>query len=299
MKDQDTNAVIQTVKDLHQPQLLPVKHGEVETAVLVLPNGLTAKPVTEITDKLLPAPRRKTGTIVATTHASFNDIVAAHKEDSSVVFVDGETGAFTAVLNFHGTKADGQRFGDLRVTYAPTKSKAWNAWQELSEEFVNVSDFANHIDANILDVTEPPPHDSALESDIRMRDLAKAFSTTFADKAKIIEISRGLRIHTKDQIENVLNTSTGETSIEFKSEHEGRDGQKLTVPGLFCIAIPVFEKGVVYRLPVRFKYRAGNGSLAYSYTVLNDDKAIEHAVNEMVMLTKEATALPVFYGKAP
>ena len=297
MKEDQTTA-LKFLETHLEPKLHKVSHGGVNLDVLLYPSGLTAKAVTEFTDKLLEKPRRKTGTITATSHESFNEIVKAHKEGSSAIFVNGDTGAFTAVLNFHDKAADGQRFGDLRVSYTPKKSKVWETWNAKSAQNMIVPDFADFIDEHILDITEPPPVDSDNEADLRLRDLAKSFSTTIAPKAKLIEVSRGLRIHSNDEMETVVNTNSGETAIQFKNEHKDATGNRLEVPGLFCIAVPVFDRGVVYRLPVRFKYRA-KGAVVFSYTLLNGDKAIENAIAEMVTTTRAATELPVFYGSPP
>lgn len=293
------SAVIDFLKAHHEPKVVEVGEGAQKTAVLVLPSGMAAKPITDFTDKLLEKPRRKTGTFAIETLESFCAFVASHKEASSTVFVAPKTGGMTAVLNFHETGATGQRFGDLRVTYEPVKAEQWNTWTGKSGALQELPDFAEFVDTNILDISEPPPRDSQDPLDQGLLDLAKAYSTTIAEKAKVIELSRGLRVHVKDEVETALDPASGEMTMNFKSEHTGRDGNKLEVPGLFCITIPVFDRGAVYRLPCRLKYRALGGRVGFIYQIVNQEKAREHAVNQMVDKVKTETALPVVFGAAP
>jgi hypothetical protein len=69
------------------------------------------------------------------------------------------------------------------------------------------------------------------------------------------------------------------------------------VPGLFLIAIPVFKDGVVYRLPVRLRYRLKEGTVFWSYDIYRDDKAFKDAYDEICVQIEEETGSHVFVGQ--
>jgi hypothetical protein len=108
-----------------------------------------------------------------------------------------------------------------------------------------------------------------------------------------------LRIRSDDAVEEVVNTSTGEMNVRFSEEHKDAAGERLVIPGLFCITIPIFHKGAAYRLPCRLLYRKQGARIAWKYEILNHERALEHAIQEMSDKVEADTGVPIFFGDAP
>jgi hypothetical protein len=72
----------------------------------------------------------------------------------------------------------------------------------------------------------------------------------YAGQDEMLLLSRGIEINESAKAKAATNLQTGERTLEYVTEHKDGNGGKISVPGLFLIAIPVFKDGVVYRLPV-------------------------------------------------
>ena len=62
------------------------------------------------------------------------------------------------------------------------------------------------------------------------------------------------------------------------------------------IAIPVFENGAHYRIPVRFRYRKSGASVRFIFLLHNPDVCFKDAVDEVLLRATEETGLPLFRG---
>lgn len=274
--------------------------------VLLVPKNMEAKDVAQFLDKHLPAPRRKRGTFKLETLTSFLAVVARHKmEDTTEIFAT-QAGHFTAIFNSHiapvvdvDAKDQPGNWGDLRATYSPRHSDAWCDWTGAEDGgWMETSKFAAFIDDNIQVVDVPPVAGRGVsDGDKALLDLAKLLKVQFGDREQLMLCSRGLRITSKAEIIENVNTTTGELEAGFVSTHSG-SGAKLSVPGLFIITIPVFERGTVFRLPVRLKYRLHEGRTMWGISVLDRDKAEEIAVNDMVEKVQADSKLTVLFGAA-
>lgn len=263
--------------------------------VLLVPSHMEAIQVTRFLDKLLPYPRRKTGTFTLETLASFIEIVNNHKSIYTDIFAQASDGQLTAIFNSHGLAENNPQWGDFRAVYKPAFSAAWKAWTKV-QPVLSTADFAAFIDDHIQDVDVPPIKGDGIESSKALLELAKLYGTTYGGREELMVQSRGLKIHVKDEITEEVNTSTGEVELAYKSTHNNTVSGKLKLPGMFCITIPVFDRGDAFRLPVRLKYRPVEGKVLWSLTVLNTDKTLDTVIDEMILKVHEQTTLKPFMG---
>jgi hypothetical protein len=71
------------------------------------------------------------------------------------------------------------------------------------------------------------------------------------------------------------------------------------VPSLFLIEIPIFHNDqVVWRLAVRLRYRVIAGKVMWLYQLHRLDFALDFAMRDAARRVVEATALPLFQGRA-
>lgn len=257
-------------------------------------------------DEYLDAPRFRRGTANLTDLDSFIAHVERFKDEESIVFAcdNREKPSLTAVLDYHPAnqkieEADGRigapppRFGRHRSQYAFPLSDEWEAWNQQNNTFMSMADFALFLEDRIVDVAAP--------GEIPLSDAANTFISRIGGKDRIatpsdlITLSRGLRVNQKNTISNQVNLSSGEGEIMFASDHTDMDGNKLTVPTSFQIAIPVFRSGPLYGVIARLRYVA-SPALQFKYELWRVDRVFDAAFKEDVDRVAEETGLPVLLG---
>lgn len=72
---------------------------------------------------------------------------------------------------------------------------------------------------------------------------------------------------------------------------------KLKIPNGCVVGMPVFRGGDVFQVPVRIRHRIKEGTVTWSVDFHRLDLVFQTAFNEAVDEVREATALPVFYGR--
>jgi hypothetical protein len=319
-KSSEARAVADIVQDLYRPHVLTVKgqEGQAETQVLILPDGnggLSARGVKEFLDPYRAKPERRKGNADFTDLDSLIQHVNRFKDSDSALFAkdDRAAPAIQAVLDYHraGHESD-PRFGQHRARYSFPLSDEWQAWRNVDGEAMEQMEFAEFLEDRIIDVMHPPafltegtdPNAAGAkgkpaeltDSDAGLRDMVEKIGGKVCGPSKLMELSKGLRIHDQQKMKEVVNTATGEVQIQFESEHQDAEGRPIKVPNLFLLAIPVFHNGPLYRVPVRLRYRARTGRIAWHFTMHRPDLIQDHAFSEACERAGTETELPLFYG---
>ena len=294
---------------------VPGEDGEsVPFLVTIRPDGGHAiNSLKPLIDEMRTRPDRYRGTAQFFDVASFIAHVKRQSMAHSVIFA--QTGwpnpAITAVYDYNdpalvssgwpavGTEdepptpvmQDGlPRFGTHRAVYAFPVSKEWTAWTSKSGVKMSQKDFAEFIEDNILDIVAAPIESlSGLGA-----DLIKAVGGRYADAATLVELSRGLTVHSADRVKNATNISSGEVQVVFENEHRDAQGAPLVVPSLFMIGIPVFEGEACYMVAARLRYSVSGGTIGWWFDLFKHQKVAEHAVSASLAMVREETGLPVF-----
>ncbi len=315
-----TTALIETIEKRMQPRTVFVHdpNGQVNTiSAIALPQGLTLQPLRDLLNPFRLHPERRTGTAKLDTLASLIDFANRFKGADSALYALPERKAPTlqAVINYHRAGADGQaEFCDHRGHYAFPISDEWRAWTEFDGKAMEQGEFAAFLEDRITDVVHPPalilarqygqdlgaaaPQASEAEriADQKLMDLLGQLGTTIATASKLLELSRGMAVHSTGQVKNIVNLQSGAAQVVFSEEHVGSDGAPLVVPGLFLIGIPVFLQGRPYRIPVRLRYRKSGPKLVWFYQIHRPDLVFDDAFRAAAELAREQTGLPLFYG---
>lgn len=295
----DVQAAIDYVAENGMVELLDVGDG---VQLASVPRNRQLCSIKKLIDEYLERPERKTGFATLTTLDAFCDYVNRHKDSAqAVVFLDDRDPSapkLRAIFNAHEQTARGSDgsvsalvrgqadWQDFGAEYAFPLSPEWQTWTELPSTF-SQADFAAFLEDRIVDVTEPG------ES---VRAFAKDVGAALADAARLLELSRGLAVHVDGRVAQAVNLGTGEHSVTFEETHKDASGAPLKVPGAFAIGIPVFRLGALYQLPVRLRYRAGNGKLTWSLAVQRADKAFDLALDEAAKRVAATTGVPLFRG---
>ena len=218
----------------------------------------------------------------------------------------------TAIADYHGAgpaliDVEGDpsaRHCQHRASYNFPLSKQWQAWLDISGTMQSGVEMGVFLENNILDVIDPPlsltspgiAGAEATEADHRLIDIARRLDGSFGGAMQLLNMAKGFTVNETADYTVAHNSTTGEATVQIKSEHMDGAGQPIRVPKLFLIAIPVFERGHVYRLPVRFQYRKVGATVKFVLTLHDPKAAIEDAFNEATTRAATETGLPLFMG---
>lgn len=258
-------------------------------------------------------PARRRGTAKLATLDSLIDWANRFKGESSVLFVDPKitSPSLTCIANYHGQgpAVIDQDNGDAtaqhcdhRGVYSFPMSKEWIKWAAISNTLMGKDEMGQFIEDNAKDILDPTPAllggspDKAELWEERMLAIAQKIQGRFGQHSKLIEMSREFLINETSNLQVTSNRDTGESTINFVNEHQAADGKPLRIPNLFLIAIPVFESGALYRLPIRFQYRKKGGAVLFMFSIYDPESAFDDALNEAVNKAAADTGMPLLSG---
>jgi len=299
----EADAIAEIISKQATAEIIQLKSPFPEDATIPGSIPLIARPTTggqiavESAKKLLEeyrtAPARRTGTARFVDLDSFILHVNRFKDEHSLVFAnpDRSNPALTAVLNYHEKDATGApRFGDHRSAYAFPLSDEWKYWQQKHDEKLDQEDFAQVIEDRIDDVIEPGAATKTA------KEFADEYGVTFATRARLIELSKGLAINVGRKVVNQRNGQTGELRLQFEETHSDAGGGALNVPDAVLLSIPVVRNGPLYQVPARLRYRVNGGVITWWFNLHRTDVVFEDAFKESCDKVLDRTQLNVLLG---
>jgi len=286
-----------------------------EQHLVVIPKDMTLIDRTkeqEALDTRLQPWRRK-GTAQLQDIVSFITWANRNKGQTSIIFADviSAQPTLTCIADYLGAGApvidpierdNKASYCQHRAIYAFPLSDEWKIWNAISDKPLSKAELGEFIEANAQDLLDPTP---ALlspngtpkeEWELRMLDVARQLQGRFGQYTTLMQLARAFTINETSNISTTLNRDTGESSIQFVNEHRQPDGQPINIPNLFMIAIPVFENGVGYRLPVRFRYRKSGQDIRFVLSLHNPDVCFRDAMEGAIAVAGAETGLPVLRG---
>jgi len=295
--------VADLVKGLHAAIVTEVTDGDVQAPVLLAPKaggGFELQSIRTHLDQYRRRPERRSGTAILTTIESFIAHTNRFKDADSALFGDSnpEKPSLLAVLDYHCQTAAGDpRFGVHRGHFSFPVSDEWKAWTKADGTKMEQAEFAEFIEDRLGDLIAAPDFTKAeTEADRKLKEFADLVGGNFASPSKMVELSRGMAIHTDERVKQIVNLSTGEIQVQYEAAHNDAAGAPLKVPNLFMLAIPVFEGGDLYRIPVRLRYRSSGGRVSWFFELYRADKVFKHAIEEAFTKAATETGLPLFSG---
>ena len=252
----------------------------------------------DVFDAARGAPRFRRGTATLLDLDSFIAHVQRFADPDTVIFADNDRTkpTLTAVLDYNlaGSTA-APRFGKHRSAFAFPLSDEWKAWNAQNAEPMKMTDFARFLEDRIIDVMPTTL--------ISLNDEQKLFVETLggtnkiADPAKLMQLATELQIFENSVVREATKIASGETVLEFSSEHVDQAGQKISIPSTFVLGIPVFKGGAVYQVLARLRYRKAGSQIVFWFELWRTDRVFDHAFDEAVDRVEEETSQPVFLGK--
>lgn len=266
--------------------------GEVMGGAMIVPHSHTAidqTPYMQAAEAVLPAPRRRRGIFTAGTLESLlhwaekningpigvvplpedytppegEDAVEREKRVSLLFFATGlETLATKWAspdlsLRTIGNYSDKEKaaWHDFGGEFKFPVSAEWARWAAGNKKPMDQKTFAAFIDdvAYELDWPEHYGQDGDETPTIAKRYLA-AIEGKAAEPIDLIRLSRGLTVNIKKKVAESRNPLTGEGGIEIMAEHANERGERIAIPALFFIRVPIFLDTAPALIPVRLRY---------------------------------------------
>lgn len=251
-------------------------------------SGVRLTAVKEFIDIYRKKPAVISGSSVHTDIVSFADHINRFKAVNSVIFADTQGLSLRAIYDYHVQYGVAENLRH-QAKFAPKQSRQLGVWRLKNATPMNQAAFADFIENNILDLCDAPAEGAAI---------AEKLGTKVASPSKLLELARGLSIHEASTVKSHVNTTTGEVTLEYITAHSDSTGKKLCLPGMFCIGIPVFEGGDLYRVMVRLRYRIADGKATWWYELYQLEQCIEDAFNEIIDEALAKTCLQIYRGTA-
>jgi uncharacterized protein YfdQ (DUF2303 family) len=227
----------------------------------------------EYLEEVIAQPPRAKGTVKLRDVASFVAAVNRWQTDETLVYGLLEPASFLAVFNDmrDSDKADAGAWRDFRATFIVPPSREWTVWNAANHKQMGQVGFAEFIEDNLPDIITPTGSD--------MLTLALNFEA--AKSGRFVSSTR-----LKD----------GASELIWKEDIEQGKANKLELPDLVTLNIPVFENSEPRELQARLKFRVKDGGLAIWYELVRPHKVLEAAFREVWARIETDTALKPLLG---
>lgn len=307
------------VQEIQKAQILTIEGPDGRKApVLLVPSGDGSMDVHDglpFIEDYQPkaAPHRTKGTATIESLGSFIEHVRRFKRAETALFIRRSPAALEAVYDYHANSSPA--FAEHRAQFAFAPTLTWKAWKEKSGKEMAQAEFAEFLEdrsGDMIDPTSLPP--SAKEA---VSDAERATGATCVHPEAIRVLARGLEYHHRATRSDLINLRNGTRQVKFEEKLEGKDGETLDIPGLFAVAIEMFDarlpgdpdpdkpgellpaKSSRYVVPVRLRVKAlpgESGGLRWTLLLHNVDRCIDLALNESAERVAKDTGCPVFWG---
>ncbi|BCJ90023.1 hypothetical protein IZ6_07580 [Terrihabitans soli] len=228
--------------------------------------------------------KAQTGTL-----ASFIELINRHKSADSVVFAKTAwpQPGFLAVIDYHKVdhNPDWQRH---KIAYDFPVTEEFKVWMEFDGKKMEQAEFAAFLEEHAAELASP--------TDAEINLYGPLFKSAFATPNQLIDLSRELEVFVGAKVKRGARIQTGETQLEFTTEHHNAAGQKIDIPGIFILNVRPFVDGDEVRIPVRLRYRLDGPGIFWFYQMYRWEEDLRQRVLNDLAYVGEQTKLPTFEG---
>lgn len=228
--------------------------------------------------KYATRPERRSGAVEFDEPASFVSYVNEFKDSDETRFYASlvEPQAL-AILNDDNADLDAESNGAWRDHVAMLRlqrTPEWQRWLESDTQMMTQVEFAEFLELNLRDVTEP-------------------------DAATLIEIARSFTVSSEVQYRSAQRLASGETAFAYDEQHQTSAGgtKSVAVPEAFLLHIAPFRGTPKIDVIARLRYRLRGSALLLGYLIDNPGDIERDGFRSIVEKVGEDIGLPVLYGR--
>jgi uncharacterized protein YfdQ (DUF2303 family) len=224
--------------------------------------------VVEIPRDKLESPRFLTAAPKFHDPAAFIKYVNDFKAPETRIFHTDE-GVFVAVLDYHRISL-GAEHGDHTATLELRRSPEWKEWAGASGKPFGQQAFAEFIEDNARDITNPDPE-------------------------TMLRIASGLHATVGAEFRQATNQANGQIQLSYNETINGTvNGKDEAIPASFQIGLRPFLGGPRYAVDCRLRYRierSSGAALKLHFKALHLDVHTETALEQIVAKVKDETLI--------
>ena len=202
--------------------------------------------------------------------ASFCAYFNRFADSASTIFASETGSVFQGILDYHESPGN-PRWGAHVATYTLQHSEEWLLWTANHKKEKSQQDFAQFIEDNAPDITDPEP-------------------------ARMLEIARTMTAHGEIQCESVTRKNDGGANVRYSEIVQGKAGpaHQFDIPTEFKLLLPVYLYAERMPVTARLRWRIASGQLRLWYDLWRI-QAIKHeaflAVRAAIEESTKATVL--------
>lgn len=239
---------------------------------LLVPPNYSHKDITELVEKAQAMPYRKRGTV---TVKDVDSLLAyctdQHHQTTGYIYADPDKRTITAIFNDQRDDAPGWR--DHRAEFTAIFTPEFTKWLAKNKEPMGQTEFAEFIEDNLADITEPGAH-------------------VLLDVATTIQAKTDISFGSAKRLDN------GQVQLQYTEAIDARAGANgaLEIPREFALGLRIFKNGDGYKLRARLKYRLHAGTVKFWYELDRPERAVEDAFGGYVAKVREQSGYQVLIG---
>lgn len=312
--------IIQLVQDYQAPSLEKVDIAGTEAVIVThakdqVTRILQPEDVAAWADR----PRRAEGFAQLSSAESLERHLARHGGPSSALFLRGlhrnPQPHITAIYDYHepsffrtaegeGEAAHGagqQVMGDpafcgFGATYHFPESDEIAAWRANNCKPMSAVEFGLFLEDRIVDIAS---QDVCAElASEEQKAFLRAVGGVVADPSTILSLALGLKVQEDSTVKEVRSLSSGEGEVTFLSQHSTHVGaQKVTVPNVVALFIPLFFASKPVLVLARLRYRKKEGGVVFFYDLWRVDEAVCAEARQTAGAIAAAHDVPLYLGR--
>jgi uncharacterized protein YfdQ (DUF2303 family) len=268
--ERDLAAVLAAGAGLAEIQKSPLPDGK---PFVLVPPGYTVAPVTDI----FTEPARARGTVKLRDSASFTSYFNRQKRVESLIYASLNPARILGVIDDHEESKDkpalndGANWREYRVEFAVPPSREWKTWTDKDRTKLDQLEFAALIEDNLPDIVTP-------------------------DGSTMLTVALNFEASKDASFVSAARLSDGSTTFVWKEDVNATAGNKITMPTVMVLSIPVFENGEPYAIEARIKYRVNGGQLHIWYELVRPHKVLEAAFRAIWSQIEGETGTKILLG---
>jgi len=218
------------------------------TSFIAVPHGHQLESVEQFKN----APDRIRKSLKVLTPESFIQYFNKFCDDDSMVVLNDDIQSVTGLLDYHAVSEPS--WCEHQVKYACPKSREWDTWTRFNKNKFDQLAFAEFIEENIKDFAEP-------------------------SGGELLEIATKFSVIRTAVFNSCVKLQSGEFEFQFSEQNNSKG--TVTVPEKIAIGIAPFHNGTKYKISARLRYRLREGELKIWYELIEPEKVLEDAFNEV------------------
>lgn len=204
---------------------------------------------------------------------SFVEYFNKYKTPASKIFLNDydDKKYLHAIFDYHKEDGTPQHLAHSAKYHFP-HSEEWKIWIGNDDEKMKQDEFADFLEENYLDIIQP-------------------------DHGTMLEIARNIEVRNNVQFESHVRPQSGQVHLMYSEDIRGTVSKgKLEIPESFRVNLRVFNRGTLYPIDARLRFRIVSGALVMWYDLITPHKAIEAAIKEIEDYVNKETGQNLLRG---